>query len=619
MCAAQQPNATSDEMDSAPEVATTSTQKVEVDTTCNCAPAGSDKTSPTSAMDSSAACKGADRTDKVTDTERETQHVQEVQTATGTVDAQTHLEAEYGRGQDCLNIIAQAKADVNFGLSDGSTLLMTASRGNNAETVRLLLDAKANVEGVDNFGLTPLHIAASLGHVATVTTLLNAKAQVNVATNTGATPVSCAESEGHVECLMTLLAHSVRINSPVNIREIVHSINALSVDHHAAVLRAVKRAFTVAVKEEKVECLMELVLVSGPRQYKCWYCGDFNGSFDVVKAHENECPYRYTIGGPPIEFAAKVLYGPQPEVLDGIAILDSFRSTAPGERIREYLKLVKDWSRFHHCAAVGDADALEAALLEDEVGFHNNRSNADRPTVANVAQRARQGEFHHDDTAARAPFEPKIENLIKQAEGSWTPKNHKYFGLPHQRGVADLLCLANTDSAPASAHVVVMEMLTCLPRGWFGAEVNEDARRHTAHRHKLETQTLEAASEKRKKEGFVEARQSPLGQDVLHFETQHPAQFVQYVRHTYAERLKSKKKLRPSVYVSQTRRLVALLQEVSSKINNRQSAREAESLIAVIQGEVEELEEELEKATKLRASWNWKTGFNNTDDQKDNL
>ena len=71
--------------------------------------------------------------------------------------------AAYSRLPQIVTVLAQAGADVNAGMEDGTTALHVAAWfSQTPAVVTALLDAGAKVNARSNFGGTPLHVAAAL-------------------------------------------------------------------------------------------------------------------------------------------------------------------------------------------------------------------------------------------------------------------------------------------------------------------------------------------------------------------------------------------------------------------------------------------------------------------------
>ena len=92
----------------------------------------------------------------------------------------------------CLNILVDAGADVNFGLSS-TPLSLAAGRGS-PKLVAALINAGANVNWHNSTGWTPLHFACRRypSSVECVELLLNAGAAVNATTDGGRTTLDIA-------------------------------------------------------------------------------------------------------------------------------------------------------------------------------------------------------------------------------------------------------------------------------------------------------------------------------------------------------------------------------------------------------------------------------------------
>ena len=91
--------------------------------------------------------------------------------------------------------------------TDGYTPLFVASRNGNIEVVELLLEAKADVNKAETNGYTPLIIASQNDHIEVVKLLLAAKADVDIKVKIDGkvyTALSVAKEKGYTH-IVTLL------------------------------------------------------------------------------------------------------------------------------------------------------------------------------------------------------------------------------------------------------------------------------------------------------------------------------------------------------------------------------------------------------------------------------
>jgi len=101
-----------------------------------------------------------------------------------------------------------------------------------------------------------------------------------------------------------------------------------------------------------------------------------------------------------------------------------------------------------------------------------------------------------NSNTTRAPFQSnRIKELIKVAEGAWSPTSHRYFGLTHHRAVVEILCCAEYAPVPTGTEHVLLAMLRSLRRGWFVVDnqlLNEAwNRKRRAHERSLMANAVE--------------------------------------------------------------------------------------------------------------------------------
>ena len=84
------------------------------------------------------------------------------------------------RKQQCVDVLIEAKADVNLASATGITPLLTSAANSDLKTMKVLIEAKADVNATEKDGFSPLHIIVSKGNEVGVKMLLEAKADVNL-------------------------------------------------------------------------------------------------------------------------------------------------------------------------------------------------------------------------------------------------------------------------------------------------------------------------------------------------------------------------------------------------------------------------------------------------------
>jgi len=109
-----------------------------------------------------------------------------------------------------------AEVDINVQISEGSTALMRASKFNHIEIVQKLIAAGAHVNTQTNTGHTALMIASQFNHVEIVQMLIAAGATINIQTNTGHTALIIASQFNHVQIVQMLITAGANINIQTN-------------------------------------------------------------------------------------------------------------------------------------------------------------------------------------------------------------------------------------------------------------------------------------------------------------------------------------------------------------------------------------------------------------------
>ena len=107
--------------------------------------------------------------------------------------------------KDTVDLLIDAKADVNVQNNNGATALYVASQNGHSEVVSILLKANADPSIAKSDSCTPLMITSYNGHKDTVDLLIEAKADVDVQKNDGATALYLASQNGHSEVVSILL------------------------------------------------------------------------------------------------------------------------------------------------------------------------------------------------------------------------------------------------------------------------------------------------------------------------------------------------------------------------------------------------------------------------------
>jgi ankyrin repeat protein len=110
---------------------------------------------------------------------------------------------------ECVEVLIEARAEVNHHEEvDGWTGGLLACEMGNVECLRLLIENNADVDWKTENGDTGLMVAARNGHPEYVKVLIEAKADVDYEDQNGGTALTVAIAKKHFDYLMLLLDHS---------------------------------------------------------------------------------------------------------------------------------------------------------------------------------------------------------------------------------------------------------------------------------------------------------------------------------------------------------------------------------------------------------------------------
>ena len=119
-------------------------------------------------------------------------------------DTPAYISAMYGR-TECLQLLAENKADLNQPDNDGCTPAYMSARYGQTECLQLLADSKADLNQPENIdGTTPAYWSAMYGRTECLQLLAENKADLNKPDNDGRTPAYMSAANGHTECLQLL-------------------------------------------------------------------------------------------------------------------------------------------------------------------------------------------------------------------------------------------------------------------------------------------------------------------------------------------------------------------------------------------------------------------------------
>ena len=116
-----------------------------------------------------------------------------------------YLACCYGRVKIAITLL-NANANPSMAKNDGCTPLMVATEKGYNDIVKLLANAKADVNAQADDGATALYIACQNGNIQTALILLNANADPSIARKDGWTPLMAASKYGHTDIVVELLA-----------------------------------------------------------------------------------------------------------------------------------------------------------------------------------------------------------------------------------------------------------------------------------------------------------------------------------------------------------------------------------------------------------------------------
>ncbi len=119
---------------------------------------------------------------------------------------------------DCLNILLDAGASLEFPSRYGTPLWTAAAFGSN-ECLNALIARGALVNAANVNGRTALDIAASQGNVECLKTLIKAGALLNAASKDGITALHLAARDGNAECLKILIEAGASLTATTKLGE----------------------------------------------------------------------------------------------------------------------------------------------------------------------------------------------------------------------------------------------------------------------------------------------------------------------------------------------------------------------------------------------------------------
>ena len=120
-----------------------------------------------------------------------------------------HSSCERGYVGIVMALLTDHKADVNYRIHSGDTLIILAAICKQEPIVHALLsDSGCLVDAKNQDGYTALHYSCKYGHIDIVKTLVKHKANVNARTDSGNTPLTLATRNKHDSVVHALLSDS---------------------------------------------------------------------------------------------------------------------------------------------------------------------------------------------------------------------------------------------------------------------------------------------------------------------------------------------------------------------------------------------------------------------------
>ena len=449
-----------------------------------------------------------------------------------------YYAAQEGHVDACeVLLIAGANINQTENLHHIQPLYIATSQGH-FEVVELLIARKADLDHRRDTGATALCCAARRGetHNDILKLLVEAKADPNldeeVTTPSGQQtrrpPIMHAFKLRNKQAVLFLLSSPLPLNYkyrrwnamyaavvndwPDIIRLLVHRGASMGSNLAFVSMPGQQSQSThpvrTAVELRRIGCLLELALLTpenihSGNTFFCQYACGFRGPYEVVDSHEkSQCPKR------PMRFRSSGGSGLRQQLTDSWSkaeervispdeknCLDLFREMGVAyvagnpedigrvDPSAHYLKLIKGWSRFHHCAAAGDAAQMFRALVGKYGGFHSsNRSELRVDEVRELAFRRQllrhrfgEGWSTAEESVLNSPYadyeNDEITYLIQRASGCWHPDpgTHVLFGLSDHFGIEAVLLSGYVldEFRPQSSVPINIALIGFIGRGWF--------------------------------------------------------------------------------------------------------------------------------------------------------
>ena len=454
-----------------------------------------------------------------------------------------YFAAQEGHVGAC-EVLLKAGANINHGesLYDVQALYIATSQGC-FEVVELLIARKADLDHRRDTGATALCCAARRGetHNDILKLLVEAKADPNLdeevttlaGQQTRRSPIMHAFKLRNKQAVLYLLSSplpleyrhrrwTVLFGAVVNdwpdiIRLLIHrgasmELNTVFVSMPPGQQAQAQNSHPVrtAVELRRIGCLLELALLSPEQNFSCQYACGFRGSYEDVESHEeNLClkrPMRFGSSGASDsnlrQKLARSWSRAEERVIspDEKNYLDLFRQIGvlhivenPEDAGRpipsaHYLNLIKEWSRFHYCAAAGDAVQMFRALIGKYGGFHSSNPSELRVSkVQELASRRQllghkfgEGWSAVEESVLNSPYadyeNDEITYLIQRASGCWHPdtETHVLFGLSDHLGIEEMLTSGHVldEFRPQSRIGINLALVSFIGRGWFEFDGN---------------------------------------------------------------------------------------------------------------------------------------------------
>ena len=113
-----------------------------------------------------------------------------------------------------VQLLCEARTDIDKEFNNGATPLLVASQHGHAEVAQLLCGARTDIDEPFNDVATPLLMASQEGHAGIAQFLCEARADIDKPDNNAGTPLLMASQHGHAELAQLLCGARADIDKP---------------------------------------------------------------------------------------------------------------------------------------------------------------------------------------------------------------------------------------------------------------------------------------------------------------------------------------------------------------------------------------------------------------------